>query len=306
MRALAADPGLDVRGTVRARSPRDPVTQTLIAVGDLSRDTDWRPALTGADAVVHTAGRVHVMDASDGDPIANYRTTNVDSTLQLARQAIAASVRRLLFLSSIKVNGESTPLNRPFRVGDSPKPNGAYAVSKAEAEAGLRQIGKETGLEIVIIRPVLVYGPGVRANFLSMMRWIERGVPFPFGLVHNARSLVALDNLVDLIRVCLRHPAAAGETFLVSDGEDLSTPDLIRRTGDAMGRRTRLMPVPVSILRSVAKIVGKPEVGERLCGSLRVDIEGTKSLLGWTPPISVDHALAKTVRCFLNGNAYGR
>jgi UDP-glucose 4-epimerase len=198
------------------------------------------------------------------------------------------------------VNGESTLLDRPFLADDQPRPTDAYAVSKHEAEEGLRQIGKETGLEVVIIRPVLVYGPGVRANFLSMMRWLDHGLPLPLGAIRNARSLVALDNLVDLVATCLHHPAAVDQSFLVSDGDDLSTPELLRRTAAAMGRPARLIPVPEIVLRSAATIVGKANVAERLCGSLRVDIEKTRRLLGWTPPTTVDQALRKTVRYFLD------
>ena len=252
------------------------------------------------NAVVHTAARVHMMDDPVAEPLAEYRRVNVDSTLNLARQAVAAGVRRFLFLSSIKVNGESTPVDRPFNADDPPKPTDAYAVSKYEAEEGLRQLGKETGLEVVIIRPVLVYGPGVKANFLSMMQWLDKRLPLPFGAIHNARSLVALDNLVDLLKTCLHHPAAANQTLLVSDGEDLSTPELLRRTGAAMGRPAHLMPVPEFVLRSAATIVGKANVGERLCGSLLVDIGKTQRLLGWSPPVSVDQALRETARYFLD------
>lgn len=274
----------------------------LVSVGDLAVDTDWRAALDGVNAVVHTAARVHMMNDRAADPLAEFRRINVASTLNLARQAVASGVRRFVFLSSIKVSGESTPLDRPFNGDEHPKPNDAYAVSKYEAEERLRQLGKETGLEVVIVRPVLVYGPGVGANFLSMMQWLARGLPLPFGAIHNARSLVALDNLVDLLRTCLQHPAAPNQIFLVSDGEDLSTPDLLRRTGAAMGRPARLIPVPEFVLRSAATIVGKADVGERLCGSLRVDIGKTRRLLGWSPPVSVDQALRATARHFLDDN----
>jgi UDP-glucose 4-epimerase len=270
----------------------------------LAADTDWRDALGGVAAVVHTAARVHMLDDRSADPTAEYRRINVASTLNLARQAVACGVRRLVFLSSIKVNGESTSLDGFFSADDSPKPADAYAISKNEAEVGLRQIGEETGLEVVIIRPVLVYGPGVRANFQSMLRWVDRAIPLPFGAVRNARSLVAVDNLVDLVKTCLHHPAAAQQTFLVSDGEDLSTPELLRRTAAAMGRRARLIPVPVFALRSAAKVAGKESLAERLCGSLRVNIEKTQRLLGWIPPVSVDQALVKTARYFLDEQSH--
>lgn len=272
----------------------------IVSVGELAKDTDWNVALRGVNAVVHTAARVHMMEDPAIQPLAEFRRINVESTLNLARQAVAAGVQRFVFLSSIKVNGESTPLDRPFNADDTPNPSDAYALSKYEAEQGLRECAKEAGLEVVIIRPVLVYGPGVKANFLSMMRWLDRGVPLPFGAIRNARSLVALENLVDLVEVCIRHSAAPNEVFLVSDGEDLSTPELLRRTGAAMGRSPRLMPVPESVLRSAATIIGKSHVGERLCSSLRVDIEKTRGLLGWAPPVSVDQALKKTARYFLD------
>jgi nucleoside-diphosphate-sugar epimerase len=239
------------------------------------------------------------MDDRGHDPMVEYRRLNVESTLNLARQAVTRGVKRFVFLSSIKVNGDSTSLERPFTAEDMPNPIGAYAVSKHEAEEGLRQIGKQTGLEVVIIRPVLVYGPGVKANFLSMMRLIRRGIPLPFGAIRNARSLVAVDNLVDLVRTCLDHQAAPNQTFLVSDGEDISTPELLRRTAAAMDCPARLLAVPELILRSAATIVGKRSVGERLFGSLRVDIVKTRRLLGWNPPMSVDRALKNTAEYFL-------
>jgi UDP-glucose 4-epimerase len=268
-------------------------------VGELHAETDWRIALRDVKVVVHTAARVHVTGDRAAQQVAEYRRINVNATLNLARQAAASGVRRFVFLSSIKVNGEATRLDQSFTADDQPKPNGAYAVSKHEAEEGLRKLGNETGLEVVIVRPVLVYGPGVGANFLSMMRWLHRGVPLPFGAIHNARSLVALDNLIDLLKTCLHHSAAAGQTFLVSDAEDLSTPELLRRTGAAMGRSARLVPVPEFVLRSAATIVGKADLSARLCDSLRVDIGKTLRVLGWSPPVSVDQALKETARHFL-------
>ena len=299
LNGLGASQPWDVRGTIRRPSANTLSGPGLISVGDLSQETDWHKALSGANAVVHTAGRVHVMDKRGRKTMSDYRRVNVDATLNLARQAVVSGARRFVFLSSIKVNGEWTPLDRPFTADDRPRPSDAYAVSKHEAEEGLRQIGNETGLEVVIIRPVLVYGPGVRANFLSMMQWLDRGVPLPFGAIRNARSLVALANLVDLIKTCLSHPAAASQTFLVSDGEDLSTPDLLRRTAAALGQRARLVSVPEFVIRSAAAMVRRPSVAERLCGSLRVDIAKNQRLLGWTPPVSVDEALNKTARYFL-------
>lgn len=275
-----------------------------VQVGELSAQTDWSQVLANVDAVVHTAARVHVMQDSAGDPLAEYRRVNVEGTLNLARQAAAAGVKRFVFLSSVKVNGEATHAPHPgplprgarerFTADDAPAPQDAYGISKMEAEQGLRQIAAETGMAVVIIRPPLVYGPGVRANFAAMMRWLARGAPLPLGAVtHNRRSLVALDNLVDLIVTCLAHPAAANQTFLVSDGEDLSTADLLRRLGLAMGRPVRLFPAPVGLLKLGATLLGKPEIYQRLCGSLQVDIGKTRQLLGWTPPLTVDDGLRR-------------
>jgi nucleoside-diphosphate-sugar epimerase len=270
-----------------------------VVVGGLGASTDWRSAVRDCDAVVHTAARVHVMRESAADPLVEFRTVNVEGTLQLARQAAAAGVGRFIFLSSIKVNGEQTPLNRPFTAGDVPNPMDAYGVSKLQAEHGLRLLAAESGMEVVVIRPVLVYGPGVKANFLAMMRSLARGVPLPFGAIHNRRSLVALDNLVDLIVRCLVNAEAANRTFLVSDGEDLSTTDLLRRTAAAMRKPARLIPVPQALIEASAVLVGRANVARRLCGSLTVDIAPTCATLAWRPPVDVDSALRRTVDHYL-------
>jgi UDP-glucose 4-epimerase len=233
--------------------------------------------------------------------LSEFRRVNVAGTLNLARQAAAAGARRFVFISSIKVNGEATHA-RPYRADDVPAPVDAYGLSKHEAEQALRKVSQQTGLEVVIIRPVLVYGPGVKANFLTMMRWLHRGVPLPLGAIDNRRSLVALENLVDLICTCLSHPAAANQTFLVSDGEDLSTAALLQRTATALGTRARLLPVPPRMLEAVARVLGKPDVAVRLCGSLQVDITKTRELLEWAPPSSVDTALKHTARHFLDAS----
>ena len=265
-------------------------------VESIDGSTDWRVALTGVQVVVHLAARVHVMNDRSTDPLAEFRKVNVQGTLNLARQAAAAGVRRFVFISSIKVNGESTQPGRSFTADDVPAPLDAYGISKMEAEQGLRQIADQTGMEVVIIRPPLVYGPGGKANFAAMMRWLQRGVPLPLGAIHNQRSLVALDNLVDLIVLCLMHPPAANQTFLVSDGEDVSTSELLRRMGQAMGRQARLIPVPANLLKLAAALLGKPDVAQRLCGSLQVDITKTRQLLGWTPPLSLDEGLEKAAK----------
>jgi nucleoside-diphosphate-sugar epimerase len=266
-----------------------------IQVGDLLSSTDWRTALQGVEVVVHCAARVHVMQDDATDPLYAYREVNLRGTLNLARQAAQAGVHRFVFVSSIKVNGEVTQPGQPFTADDVPSPLDPYGVSKLEAEQGLRGIEAQTGMEVVIVRPPLVYGPGVKANFAVMKRWVARGIPLPLGSIHNARSLVALDNLVDLLVTCLKHKAAAGQTFLVSDGEDLSTTELLRRTAHAMGKKTLLFSVPAFVLKSGAILLGKREVAQRLYGSLQVDMNKTRRLLGWTPPLSLDQGLKKAV-----------
>ncbi|MGR3990999.1 UDP-glucose 4-epimerase family protein [Pseudomonas sp. 1121_17] len=262
----------------------------------LDGETPWQAGLAGVHTVIHSAARVHVMNDTEADPLAAFRRVNVDATLNLARQAVAAGVRRLVFISSIKVNGEGTAKARPYAADDKPAPCDPYGISKQEAEDGLRKFARETGLEVVIVRPVLVYGPGVKANFLAMMRWLDKGVPLPFGAIDNRRSLVALGNLADLVATCAEHPAAANQTFLVSDGEDLSTTALLQRMASALGRPARLLPVPGVLLQWTATALGKKALSHRLCGSLQVDIGKTRSLLGWTPPLSIDEALLLAAR----------
>lgn len=284
-----------VRISLRAPSLGETPPGVEVVGAQLSPDQDWSDAVVGVRVVVHCAARVHVMNEDSPDPLAEFRRVNVDGTLCLARQAAAAGVKRFVFLSSVKVNGEQTEARAPFFADQRANPSDPYGVSKMEAEEGLRALARETGMEVVVIRPPLVYGPGVKANVLAMMRWLTRGIPLPLGAVTgNKRSLVALDNLVDLIVICLDHPAAANQTFLVSDGESLSTAALLQRMGAALGRPARLVWVPVSLLRMGATLLGKRGVAQRLCGSLEVDIGKTKKLLGWTPPISVDEGLRRT------------
>lgn len=284
-----------VVAAVRRKTESRPEGVRQVQVGDLLSTTDWCLALKGVDAVVHCAARVHVMQEDATDPLQAYREVNVNGTLNLARQSAQAEVRRFVFVSSIKVNGEATQPDQPFSADDVPSPLDPYGVSKLEAEQGLRDIEAQTGMEVVIVRPPLVYGPGVKANFASMMRWVARGIPLPLGALQNARSMVALDNLVDLLVTCLTHPAAAGQTFLVSDGEDVSTTELLRRTAQAMDKKALLLPVPASGLELGASLLGKRAVAQRLCGSLQVDIEKTRRLLGWSPPLTLDQGLKKAV-----------
>ena len=292
---LHATRGVQVVGSVRRSSVRPDTAATDIAVGELCAETDWSKALNGVAAVIHTAARVHVMNDSSTAPLVEFRRVNVQGTLNLARQAATAGVRRFVFISSIKVNGEVTAWGFPFSADDVPAPLDPYGVSKMEAEQGLREIAAETGMEVVIIRPPLVYGPGVKANFAALMRAVQRGWPLPLGAVHNQRSLVALDNLVDFIVTCIAHPQAANQTFLVSDGQDLSTTELVRGMAQAAGVSARLLPVPVWTLLAAATLLGKGDAVQRLCGNLQVDISKARSLLGWVPPVSVDEALRRAV-----------
>ena len=292
VRRLAADPSFNgVVAAVRRKAEALPEVVAQVLVGDLLPVTDWRTALKGVDAVVHCAARVHVMQDDATEPLQAYREVNVSGTLNLARQAADAGVRRFVFVSSIKVNGEATQSGHAFTADDVPEPLDPYGVSKLEAEQGLRELELQTGMEVVIVRPPLVYGPGAKANFASMMRWVARGIPLPLGAIQNARSMVAMDNLVDLLATCVKHPAAAGQTFLVSDGEDVSTTELLRRTAQAMGKKAFLLPVPAIVLVCGATLLGKRAAAQRLCGSLQLDIVKTKQLLGWTPPVSVDEGL---------------
>jgi nucleoside-diphosphate-sugar epimerase len=256
----------------------------------------WSQALQGVDVVIHAAARAHVMREDALDPLAEYRRVNVQGTSNLALQAAAAGVRRFVFISSIKVNGEETATGRPFTAYDPPAPKDAYGISKAEAEIELQRIAKDTGMEVTIIRSPLIYGPGVKGNFASMIRWVHRGVPLPLGgVTHNRRSFVGVDNIVDLILICAKHPKAANQIFLVSDREDLSTAALLRRIGTALGRPARLLWVPPGLIAFSASLLRKKAISERLLGSLQVDINKTCELLDWKPPVAVDEGLREAV-----------
>lgn len=291
--------GHQVHGATRRTEAVVPVGIERMHVQPLAAETDWSEALAAVDVVVHTAARVHVMNERLPDPLAEYRRINVDGTRRLAQDAQRAGVRRLVFLSSVKVNGESTRPGLPFTVESTPAPLDPYGVSKLEAEEQLRAIAASAAMDVVIIRPVLVYGPGVRGNFRTLLRWLQAGVPLPLGAVHNRRSLIALDNLVDLIMRSISHPDAARQTLFASDDDDLATPELLQRAARAMGRRARLIPVPVPLLRATAGLVGQDEALAKLVDSLQVDIASTRTLLRWTPPVVVDDALASTARHFL-------
>ncbi len=292
--------GRDVRVALR-QSPFLPTIERAesVMVDELHAKTDWTAALNNVVSVVHLAARVHVMQDTALDPLTEFRRVNVQGTLRLAQQAVAAGVRRFVFVSSVKVNGEGKPAGSPYTADDVPAPVDAYGISKLEAEQGLLELAASTGLEVVIVRPVLVYGPGVKANFLKMMQWLDRGLPLPLGAIDNRRSLVGVDNLVSLILTCLEHPDAVNQVFLASDGEDLSTTALMRRTALALGKSARLVPVPESALTAIAGLLGKGEVAQRLCGSLQVDISKTRRVLDWTPPLTVDAGLALVAQDFL-------
>ncbi len=270
-------------------------------VEDISSAMDMQSSLDGVNVVIHLAARVHVMNEKCKDSLSEYRRHNVESTLNLARQAATSGVKRFVFLSSIKVNGEVTEKNKPFRADDTPNPKDPYAISKCEAEAGLIRLAKETGMEVVIIRPPLVYGPGVKANFLNMIKMLHAGIPLPFGAINNKRSLVFIDNLVDLIIKVIDHPSASGEIFLVSDGHDVSTSSLLNLLSLALvGRKARLIALPQSLLKFIFKVLGKSELSVRLLGSLQLDIEKTKHKLDWMPPVSFNRAIKITAKSYMN------
>lgn len=292
--------GMSFRTVVRASGAGSSGPDS-VTVGAIDGDTDWSRALPDIDVVIHLAARVHVMRDIASDPLAEFRRVNVAGSLNLARQAAASGVRRFIYISSIKVNGEETQLDKPYTDEDQPAPVDPYGISKREAEDALRRLSAGSGMEVVIIRPPLVYGPGVEGNFLSMMRWLDKGIPLPLAAINNKRSLVAVDNLVDLIITCIEHPAAANQIFMAGDGEDMSTTQLLRRTAAALGKSARLWPAPVPVLSVCAGLLGKGAAIRRLCTSLQVDIARTRQVLGWTPPITVEQALRKTASRYLKG-----
>ena len=265
-----------------------------VIIGSIDNDTDWAPALQNIEVVIHLAARVHVMNEIAVDALAEFRKVNVYCTLNLATQAAKAGVKRFIFVSSVKVNGEHTLANYPFTENDDANPQDPYGISKHEAEQGLLLIAQQTGMEVVIMRPPLVYGAGVKANFASMMRVVKRGIPLPLGAIHNKRSFVYVGNLVSLIVRCIDHPAAANQVFLVSDGSDLSTTELLQKCAVALGVKARLLPVPQKLLTFSLGLLGKKAVAQRLCGNLQVDICKAKILLDWVPPVSVEDGLKAT------------
>lgn len=270
-------------------------SKTSTAIGEIRRDTNWSDVLNGADTVVHLAARVHVMAETEADPLAAFRAMNVAATINLARQARASGARRFVFVSSVKVNGERTRPSKPFKPDDIPAPEDAYGQSKAEAEAALFSLARETGLEVVIIRPPLVYGPGVGANFRLLMRWAGSGLPSPFGACHNKRSLIYVGNLVDLLIKACTAGDAAGQILLASDGEDLSTGALFRKLAQLQARSGINIPVPPFLMHAVAAACGKRSYSDRLLSNLQLDIGKTIDILQWTPPFRIDTGLKLTV-----------
>jgi UDP-glucose 4-epimerase len=277
--------GIPTIGVSRTQS------EDLTLIPSYNSEVNWGAHLQGVDAVIHLAARVHVMKEIHNNPLREFQKANVDATIHLARAAARSGVRRFVFVSTIKVNGENTELGRPFTADAQPNPQGPYALSKADAESALRRIGLETGMEVAIIRPPLVYGPGVRGNFLSLMKWASSGAPSVFSAVQNRRSLVHVENLCDLIISAAMHPKAANHVFLVSDGRDLSTDELLTRLTAAAGRRQIHMAVPPAILRSVGRLMGRSETISRLLENLQVDITKTCTTLNWTPRISIEDGL---------------
>jgi nucleoside-diphosphate-sugar epimerase len=278
--------------------------QLVFESGDLSGPVDWTPALAGCSVVVHLAARVHMMQEHAADPDAVYRAMNVDVTMRLAKQAAEQGVRRFIYVSSVKVNGERT-LGRPFRADDVPAPEDPYGRSKLAAEQALQDWSARTGTELVIVRPPLVYGPGVRANFLRLMQLVKSGAPLPLGSIRNRRSMVALGNLVDFLMLCTKHPAAAGATWMVSDNHDLSLPELVTKIAGAMGQRPRLLPVPPSLLSAGSTLLGRRAAAGRLLDSLQVDISPALNRLGWTPPLDVDTGIRLAVAPLLVASVPG-
>jgi len=297
LQQLSESPSFQAIGIFR-KHPAKELPYQIAEVADIAETTNWSNLFDhhSIDVVVHCAARVHQMADQSADPLTEFRRVNCAGTIQLARAAAAAGVRRFVFISSVKVMGESTLPGAPFSVNDLPKPVDPYGVSKWEAEQQLAVLCQETGMELVVVRPPLVYGPGVKANFLNMLKWVQRGIPLPLGAIHNQRSLVALDNLIDCIATIIHHPAAAGQTFFVSDNHDVSTTDLLLGIAAALGKSPRLISVPASWFNYAARLLRRPAIAQRLCGSLQLDIRHTMDVLAWHPPLSLEQALLKVAR----------
>ena len=293
-----ANSGHQVRNTARSIAPNNPITSEMITC-DLESADNLDHLTTGCDAIVHLAGRAHVMSDDPATSESLYLSANVDVTRRLAQSAARTGVKRMILMSSVKVNGESTTIDSPFTSQDTPNPQDPYGRSKTQAEQTLWDVASASGLEGVVIRPPLVYGPGVRANFASLIGIVDRGIPLPLGSIQNKRSFVSVDNLIDCIETTLQTPNAGGQTFLVSDGQDLSTPELIRAIASSLHKSPMLIPIPTALLKLAATTAGKRNAYDRLCGSLTVDIALTKQKLSWTPPFTVQDSLQRTVDAFI-------
>ena len=293
----ASDSNLILRGTVRRSLIKKMDDIEIISVGNQLPNINWSEAVNDVDVIVHTAARAHVINDASTDPLVEFRRVNVDGTLNLARQAANAGVKRFIFLSSIGVNGRSN--TKPFTEEDTPLPEQDYAISKLEAEMGLQEIALSSEMEIVIIRPPLVYGPNAPGNFGRLFKWMQKNIPLPFGAIRNKRSFIGLDNLVNFIITCVKHPSAANQVFLVSDDEDISTTELLNSISSAFGKKARLLPINQKLLEFLLIRLGKKGLAQQLCGSLQVDISKAKNILNWTPPVSVDEGLRKTVEHLL-------
>jgi nucleoside-diphosphate-sugar epimerase len=288
-----AQKGYSVLGSMRQAHVSEAAGQ-VVTIDQLGAETDWRQAVVNCNAVIHTAARVHIQNSHNSPADRQlFESINVDGTLNLAIQAAAYGVKRFIFISTIKVNGEGTALGHPYRATDVPNPQDPYGVSKLKAEIGLRQIAEQTGMEVVIIRPPLIYGRGVKGNFQTLLRAVNNRIPLPFGsIISNRRSFVGVDNLINLIAVCLSHPGAANKTFLVSDNEDVSTADLIKRLGKAINRSPVLLPIPLNYLNGLLGLIGKSQAFEKIAGTLQVDMSATYEQLDWQPIITLDQGLA--------------
>ncbi len=291
--------GEQVRACVRQKTEHLPQNIEIAKTGELSPSFNWSPFLSGVQTIIHLAARVHVMDDSASDPLKEFRNVNTESTLNLAKQAAEAGVQRFVFISSIKVNGEETALGSPYSPESTANPSDPYGISKFEAEEGLLQISKKTNLEVVIIRPPLIYGPGVKANFRAMIKLANLGLPIPLGNIKNKRSLIALDNFVSFILCCAKHPKAKNEVFLISDGEDVSTSELVSALGKALGKPAKLFSLPPVLFLLAGFILNKGNMVQRLKGSLQVDSSKATTLLGWKPTVTMEEALKKTVTAYL-------
>jgi len=306
--AILKEKGYFVRGAVRNNVRDVSGVDEYIQVGDIDESTDWQPALAGVDTVIHLAARVHIMNDPEADPVEAFRKVNVLGAERLARMAAKAGVKRFIFISSVKVNGEGcrdcfvasrlAMTEGAYTEKDIPAPQDAYGISKRETEDRLAGIATETGLQVVILRLPLVYGPGVKANFKSLLKIAGSGIPLPFKNISNRRSFLYLGNLVDAIVACINHPRAAGETFLVSDGEDVSTPDLINLIARAMGKKAILFSLHPDILKALCKIVGKDEELEKLTGTLIIDSSKIRNMLGWQPPFTLEEGIKETVKYY--------